>query len=1689
MATRSRRSAGGSDTLNPAMIYLLDTGRLRKELEQRGLDTAGTKSILADRLQEAVDLERMGHSVHHSPIPEQTNHRAVKRKNRTKIEEFSSSSELTANNEKEEIVEEAFEIIEESFTIETPDESVARVSSEHPESSSSCLKSPVIKLKKRIIAKSPKKHSPKKAAGCKVELIQPVEIKEATCVTPDQYLSDSSANGQEGFVLIKDDESSRSMSFPPGREKSTEDNSVAPLKQSQGFEKISEEEELNKVRSSKIRAIKFVERMMKHKSQKKHHHKGGTSNIKEKSEAAVNLAGPSTNTVNSSSKTEEKTVVSEPDRKKEAATRKKVPLRMQAPIDVLDSIFDKQTQLLENKFKSEQERAEERRLLEISKRRQSNTGITAVLPPIPEKRRHIVDFKLSPTPPPFPRKSSLESSLLSGNLPPPPPPPRLPPPPAPPKLPPPPAPPKLPHVNPVHLPPPPPPPLPPLPPYPRPAELSEPFTLLDHGSMLDEQMVIEAQSLHSPRFGCHRMRSPMTPPSVPAYSSPESFGQTEQPSTSYDNDSLNESQPNCLTSDRLKEVANALQAVFSRINGHENISDPSQPSSSVSFAHSDVLFSSPASMGTESPLPIATSSSTDRRFCIVDTVIDSLPGEMTFPSPHFCRRSPFAENTDGVAVMLNEERDETLTISDGVRSPDGVDDEIIESSISHAPPCVEIPCEAVNTESRSLSDPDPNLLILSEVALSSLSGFEVAHNSSTRSNSAEPGIVGALELNLPSNEECAQLEPHQALKPLEVVEKPTEKLVTDVEQVIYPQELLDLVETVIRNCEKEVERYESHEAGLHRVNEINDREEENENCSVATKNRGEVISDTFDGKKFGSKVLCLIAAGTTSEATASTKDLSHDQNKTTSAKENAEHSVLCSVSSLPHPHETDPISPLSGAVVVEETSVDSTERPDSNVESREHGEIPSTSSDSEMEVSQFVAKKIARSDLSDNNDGNDRIENTEVDRLEFLGLRKNEAMFIATGTDLIGSNDASKVVDLMEEELYSPGTAYDSTYQPTPLDSVFNRVVDSAETESVAQTENNEEACNTEAKESNEMKDSDKSSSEKEPNISKELLADPRLLLKKASDVLKSLSSEDAKKNDDNSKQYAQMAPDPDYEIEDEDKPLPEFHGEPVPDSDEEVVVEGTAKKKGNVVKKNSLEDEEELPGDEHVELDFYNADIHIKASDTDSKVIDPDNGDGFALMWGGVRSTYGIPIGEGIGELPRIAFQAKILEFLSVKHVPFEELDAHDIRIGFSMLNTPSILGESSCSYAFSSLARKAVNNVFVDYGEPFHVNDVVTAVLDIAKDEIVFWKNEQYLGIAFSSLHFSAGDIIFPHICTKNCKVAVNFGEGNPDEWIDLTREEERDLSRPVVFYDSINKGRLVRGPLPPSSKAECTVLMMVGLPGVGKTTWVRQYLRDHPQEQWTLLNTDTILAAMKVNGVSRSRVHQGRWDMIMGLTAKALIRSLHLACRRRRNYIIDQTNVSKDARRRKLSQFKDFQRKCVVIIPSDEEMQNRQLRQSRMDGVGPIPVEAMLELKAIFSIPNVETEPIEDVYFVEPPLARISEAIELVHRYNEEGKPWFQRKRGRGGDRRGSYGNNDIPKPSEPSTWFGSRPVQSHSDTTQNSAIKDKSKDSSSAIGQSSTAVTRPGEGYCGFGGSLPPSMTPVACSWAERKGSVA
>ena len=56
---------------------------------------------------------------------------------------------------------------------------------------------------------------------------------------------------------------------------------------------------------------------------------------------------------------------------------------------------------------------------------------------------------------------------------------------------------------------------------------------------------------------------------------------------------------------------------------------------------------------------------------------------------------------------------------------------------------------------------------------------------------------------------------------------------------------------------------------------------------------------------------------------------------------------------------------------------------------------------------------------------------------------------------------------------------------------------------------------------------------------------------------------------------------------------------------------------------------------------------------------------------------------------------------------------------------------------------------------------------------------------------------------------------------------------------------------------------------------------------------------------------------------------------ASRRRRNYILDQTNVYASARRRKMKNFIGFKRVCAVIQPEDAELKRREWKRTHEDG----------------------------------------------------------------------------------------------------------------------------------------------------------
>ncbi|KAK9959128.1 hypothetical protein ABG768_011208 [Culter alburnus] len=398
-------------------------------------------------------------------------------------------------------------------------------------------------------------------------------------------------------------------------------------------------------------------------------------------------------------------------------------------------------------------------------------------------------------------------------------------------------------------------------------------------------------------------------------------------------------------------------------------------------------------------------------------------------------------------------------------------------------------------------------------------------------------------------------------------------------------------------------------------------------------------------------------------------------------------------------------------------------------------------------------------------------------------------------------------------------------------------------------------------------------------------------------------------------------------------------------------------------------EDEEDFDGT-LVAIDTYNCDLHFKVS-RDRCSGYPLTIEGFAYLWSGARATYGVNKG-------RVCYEMKVIEHISVKHLPSSEPDPHVVRVGWSLDSCSTQLGEEPFSYGYGGTGKKSTTCKFEDYGEKFGESDVIGCYIDFDSHEQVemaFSKNGKWLDVAFHvSKEELAGRALYPHILVKNCAVQFNFGQ-----------REEPFFSLPdgYTFIGAVNMENRVRGTVGPANKSDCEVLMMVGLPACGKTTWASKYAGMNPEKKYNILGTNAIMEKMKVMGLRRQRNYAGRWDILIQQATQCLNRLIQIAARKKRNYILDQTNVYGSAQRRKMRPFEGFQRKAIVICPTDEDLKERALKQTE-EGKD-VPDHAVLEMKANFVLPEVG-DFLDEVSFVE--LQR-DEASELVKRYNEEGR----------------------------------------------------------------------------------------------------
>ncbi|XP_043926654.1 heterogeneous nuclear ribonucleoprotein U-like protein 1 [Protopterus annectens] len=402
---------------------------------------------------------------------------------------------------------------------------------------------------------------------------------------------------------------------------------------------------------------------------------------------------------------------------------------------------------------------------------------------------------------------------------------------------------------------------------------------------------------------------------------------------------------------------------------------------------------------------------------------------------------------------------------------------------------------------------------------------------------------------------------------------------------------------------------------------------------------------------------------------------------------------------------------------------------------------------------------------------------------------------------------------------------------------------------------------------------------------------------------------------------------------------------------------------------KHPDEDDEEYFDENLVVLDTYDCDLNFKIN-PDRLTAYPLTIEGFCFLWAGGRATHGVYKGK-------VWYEMKIVENVTVPHLPDTEPDPFVVRIGWSLEFCSTQLGEEEFSYGYGGTGKKSTSCKFEDYGTSFGPDDVIGCYINFDSDDIEmsYSKNGRWLGVAFKAKkNRIAGRALFPHVLVKNSSIELNFGQKDP--YFPIAPGYT-----PMQFVPPADR---VRGTPPPKNKADCEMLMMVGLPGAGKTTWADKHCAANPEKKYNMLGTNFIMDKMKVMGLRRQRNYAGRWDVLIQQATKCLNRLIQISSHKKRNYILDQTNVYPNAQKRKMRPFEGFQRKAVVICPTDEDLIERTIKRTDEEGKD-VPDSAVLEMKANFKLPEAG-EFLDEVIYIE---LQKEEAERLVKQYNEEGK----------------------------------------------------------------------------------------------------
>jgi predicted kinase len=154
---------------------------------------------------------------------------------------------------------------------------------------------------------------------------------------------------------------------------------------------------------------------------------------------------------------------------------------------------------------------------------------------------------------------------------------------------------------------------------------------------------------------------------------------------------------------------------------------------------------------------------------------------------------------------------------------------------------------------------------------------------------------------------------------------------------------------------------------------------------------------------------------------------------------------------------------------------------------------------------------------------------------------------------------------------------------------------------------------------------------------------------------------------------------------------------------------------------------------------------------------------------------------------------------------------------------------------------------------------------------------------------------------------------------------------------------------------------LIVMVGLPGSGKSTWINSMLESTDSEYVVVSSDNVIEQLAEVAGLD----YNSGFDKFIGKATGIMKQNFREAVNKGKNIIWDQTNMSQKKRRGILKQVPDDYFKVAVVFElTEEELKNR-LEQRRLDNGKTIPWGVVKNMANAYS-PPTEAEGFDEIVF---------------------------------------------------------------------------------------------------------------------------